>query len=413
MKKKTIRLLLIAVLLIALAAVAFGIESSHRLKSGGPQGQTAETVTEQADEEAEEQAKDEINPLATVFVASDYQPEAGFDAPADTLRGLLEAAKADGKTIDRLVICGDYTNDRVLHDYQLSPDEDIEEIRGIAKEEIPGMSDEDMIFVQGNHDKLTEQITKSGLHDEGDYLIYVLNTEEDFPWKQGSKSGCLAKVTKSSEAMKKCFDELIRKGEVRPVIIAGHVPLHFTARTSSRHSTGDNLYSSLIFNVVNEAAGSLDIVYLYGHNHSKGWDCYMGGSSVFKATGDSLLIPSFNELKVDTDTYIEEKLRFTYLNAGYTGYYMNCAPAEYNEADPDRYAAADMTLTGTVLEIYGDRIVATRYDTEGTHVLGHAGEADPFKGGIDKDLISEENYSKETQSPFIIKRDSVELSGQT
>lgn len=396
MKKQTVRLLLIMALLIALAAAVFGLTSSNKAKADGQKEQTKETVTEQTEDP---QADEEGDPLAAVFFASDYQPEAGFDAPADTLRGLLAAARADGKAIDKVVICGDFTNDRVLHDYQLSPDESIEEIRGIAKEEFPGISDDDLTFVQGNHDKLTGQITESGLHDEGDYLIYVLNTEEDFPWKQGKKSGCQAKVTKASEEMKRCFDELIRKGETRPVIIAGHVPLHFTARTSSKHSTGDNLYSSLIFNVVNEAAGSLDIVYLYGHNHSKGWDCYMGGSSVFRAKGDTILIPAFNEYKVDTDTYSEETLRFTYLNAGYTGYYMNCAPAQYDEDEPDKYAAADMTLTGTVLEIYADRLVVTRYDSDGVHVLGHAGEADPYKDGIDKDLIPEAAYSKETTSP--------------
>ena len=400
MKKNNTRLLLIVALLIVLVAASVGIARSNKTKTEGQKKQTAEAITEQTEQQAEEEA----GPLATVFFASDYQPEAGFDAPADTLRALLKAAKMDGKTIDRIVICGDYTNDRVLHDYQLSPDESIEEIRGIAKEEFSGMSDDDMIFVQGNHDRMTEQITESGLHDEGDYLIYVLNTEEDFPWKQGKKSGCLAKVTKSSEAMKECFDDLIRKGETRPVIIAGHVPLHFTARTSSKHSTGDNLYSSLIFDVVNEAAGSLDIVYMYGHNHSKGWDCYMGGSSVFKTAGDTILIPSFNEYKIDTDTYSEETLRFTYLNAGYTGYYMNCAASQYDEGDPDKYAAADMTLTGTVLQIYTDKMIITRYDANGPHVLGHAGAGDPYNGGIDKDLISEDNYSRETQSPQEIRR---------
>ena len=401
---------MILALVIALAAVAFGIDRSHKAKTNGSQGQASEAVTEQ--EEAGEMTDDDedaAGALATVFFASDYQKEPGFDAPADTLRAILKAAKADSKAIDKIVICGDYTNDAVLHDYQLSPDDSIEEIRGIAKEEIPGISDDDMFFVQGNHDKLTEQITESGLHDEGDYLVYVLNTEADFPWKQGKKSGCLAKVTKSSEAIKECFDELISKGETRPVFIAGHVPLHFTARTSSRHSTGDNLYSSLIFDVVNEAAKDLDVVYMFGHNHSKGWDCYMGGSSVFKNPGDTILVPAFNELKVDTDTYSEETLRFTYLNAGYTGYYMNCAPAQYDANDPDRYAAADMTLTGTVCEIYKDRIVITRYDTGGVHVLGHAGEGDPFKGGIDAGLIPEDKYSKETQSPFTIKRISDKL----
>ena len=221
---------------------------------------------------------------------------------------------------------------------------------------------------------------------------------------QGRTSGCLAKVRRSSAEMKECLDGLIAKGETRPVFIAGHVPLHFTARTSSRHNTGDNLYSSLIFDVVNEAAKSLDIVYLFGHNHSKGWDCYLGGSTVYKAKGDQILIPRFSEQDVNTDEFSQETLNFTYLNAGYSGYYMNCAPEEYDAGDPDRYSAADGTLTGTVFEVYDSRIVVTRYDGNGVHVLGHAGEANPYKGGIDAGLIAPEFYSEETGSPQEIVR---------
>ena len=388
--------------LLVVAAAAVGISRLHKEEQSGAKGQTANEAEEQVEEQ---QIDEEAGPLATLFFASDYQEEPGFDAPADTLRGLLRAAKTDGKNIDKVVICGDYTNDAVLHDYQLSPDESIAEIKEIVKTECSAASAEDVLFVQGNHDKLTDQITPTGLYEYDDCLIYILNTEEDFPWKQGKKAGCLDKVRGSSAVMKECFDKLIENGETRPVFIAGHVPLHFSARTSSKHTTGDNLYSSLIFDVVNDAAESLDIVYLFGHNHSKGWDCYMGGSSVYKAKGDSILIPLYNEYVMDTDEYAEETLNFTYLNAGYTGYYMNCAPAQYTNGG-EGYHAADETLTGTVFEIYPNRIVATRYDTEGVHVLGHAGEADPFKGGIDKGLIYEEAYSKESNSPqeIILKR---------
>ena len=398
MKQNYKRWLLIIALLVVLAAAAFGIGQARKAEEKGAQDRPA-TENEEQTEEQEDQKPADGGPLATLFFASDYQEEPGFAAPADTLRAILEAAKSDGKDIDRVVICGDYTNDAVLHDYQLSPDESITEIREIVKSECPAAGPEDVLFVQGNHDKQTDQITPTGLYEYDDYLIYILNTEEDFPWKQGKKAGSLDKVRTASEEMKTCFDDLIQKGETRPVFIAGHVPLHFSARTSSKHTTGDNLYSSLIFDVVNDAGRSLDIVYLFGHNHSKGWDCYMGGSSVYKAKGDTILIPLYNEYVMDTDEYAEETLNFTYLNAGYTGYYMNCAAAEYDADDPGTYAAADMALTGTVFEIYPDRIVAARYDTQGPHVLGHAGEANPYKGGIDKDLIPEAAYSKETASP--------------
>lgn len=405
MKKNRLKILIV-VLLLAVALLTAGlvhIEKNRTARDSGSAGEATEraadgqaaTGQDDAGEAAEGQ---ESGPLATVFFASDYQSEEGFDAPADTLAALIDEAEADGKSIDRAVICGDYTNDAVLHDYQLSPDDSIAEIREVFGSEVT-----DIMFVQGNHDRMTDEITETGLHDCGEYLIYVLNTEEDFPWKQGKMMGCLAKVKKSSAAMEECLKELIAKGETRPVFIAGHVPLHFTARTSSRHLTGDNLYSSLIFNVVNDAAKQLDIVYLYGHNHSKGWDCYLGGSCVYRAAGDTLLIPKFDEQRVNTDEYTGETLNFTYLNAGYTGYYMNCAPGEYIGSG-DTYAAADETLTATTVEVYRDRLEITRYDSDGVHDLGSDGAADPYKGGIDEGLIGPEKYSKVVASPQQVDR---------
>ena len=239
MKKSKLRIL-IFVLLLAVALLTAGLFHIEKSRSARNSGSAKEAAEQAADDQAAagqddaepDAAGQETGPLATVFFASDYQAEEGFDAPADTLSSLIDAAKADGKSIDRAVMCGDYTNDAVLHDYQLNPDDSIAEIREVFGSEVP-----DIMFVQGNHDRMTDEITPTGLHDCGEYLIYVLNTEEDFPWKQGKMMGCLAKVKKSSAAMEECFKELIAKGETRPVFIAGHVPLHFTARTSSRHLT--------------------------------------------------------------------------------------------------------------------------------------------------------------------------------
>lgn len=413
MKNNKKKILPITILLAVIAMAAFGVLWADRLSGGGSSVKSGtETAAEGGGSGSSEEASDaessdiaeKDKPLATLFFASDYQYEPGFAAPADTLRAILSAAKADGKEVDRVVMCGDYSNDSRLHDYQVSPDGAIEEIRGIVSEVCPDVDGEDLMFVQGNHDRMTESITATGLYEEEDYLVYILNTEEDFPWKQGKTAGSLAKVRKSAAEMKECFDGLIARGETRPVFIAVHVPLHFTARTSSRHSTGDNLYSSLIFDVVNEAAKSLDIVYMHGHNHSKGWDCYMGGSSAYKAPGDTILIPRFEEWMITSDEYTEETLRFSYLNAGYSGYYMNCGSKEREAEGLEKYRAADETLTGTVAEVYSDRIVLTRYDSEGVHDLGSTGAADPYKGGIDAGLIGEESCSKETPSPQEIKR---------
>lgn len=406
-KRKTSKVLIVS-LIISVIALA-GIVSVLTLKSMGylPVNK-ADTVTSQTEEQAQPETPPE--PSDTVFFASDYQIESGWDTPAETLTGILKAVNSDGKKLTNTVFCGDYTNDSKLHDYQVSPDDSINEIKGIVADECPGVPQEDIIFVQGNHDRMTDLLSASGLHEYDDYLVYVLNTENDFPWKQGRNPEFKGRVIRASEEMKKCLDELAEKGETRPVFIAGHVPIHFTARTSSRHNTGDNMYASYIFNTVNEAADSLDIVYLFGHNHSKGWDCYLGGSSVYKAPGDTILIPDAGDNTVSTDTFTEETLKFTYLNAGYVGYYMNCGPDEKNSGKLEQYSAADETLTGVVCEIMPEELILTRYSADGIHQLGAEGEGNPYRGGVDEGLIAEANYSRRTDSPQHIQR---KHAGQT
>ena len=403
--KKATRIALITVIAAAISAAALLCACSSDRNDAGKDGSGSAKAAET------EEAAEEETPSATLLMVSDYQSEPGFESPEETLTALIKAAEDDGKAITNVITCGDYTNDEYLYDYQLSPDDSIAEIRKIIGDNCPQTAQDDVIFVQGNHDALTGELSESGLHEYDDYLVYVLNTQYDFPWKQGRDTEFRDRVIAASEEMEKCFDELIEKGETRPVIIAGHVPLHFTARTSSRHGSGDNMYSGYVFDAVNEAARDLDIIYLFGHNHSKGWDCYLGGASIYMEPGDSILIPDAEDRTVNTDEYSEEKLNFTYMNAGYTGYYMNCGSEEMAAGEADQYHAADEALTCTVAEIYDDRIVITRYDREGRHILGAAGEADPYMGGIDDGLIGPEHYSGETAGPVTIKRKSVFKSG--
>lgn len=395
-KQSIIRLLLITELIALILVAGFFVHSYNSAnKEEIPESQTSTEIEEVND-------ADEL--LATLFLASDYQYESGWDQPRDTLEKIIDVAIADGKKIDGMIMCGDYTNEYKKYDYQVSPEQSISEISSLTQSKCPSLKSEDILFVQGNHDALTESISETGLHEYKDYLVYVLNTQNDFPWCQGKTSGSLDKVKRSSAEMKSCFDELIEAGETRPIIIAGHVPIHFTARTSSRHTTGDNLYSSLVFDVVNEAGKSLDIIYLFGHNHSKGWDCYLGGGSVYKQVGDTLLVPRFDEKYITTDDYSEEKLNFTYMNTGYVGYYMNCGEDELANGSKEYYDAADMALTGTTFELYPDHIVLTRYDTEGVHDIGGEGCANPYKNYIDKGLIPETSYSKTVKGPQTIER---------
>ena len=323
---------------------------------------------------------------ATLFFASDYQKgEQG--EPKDNLTGIINAVKADKSALDGAIFCGDYSNVSGMSSYQITPENAISEIKEVMSGVYPDLSEENMLFIQGNHDAMTISIAAPGLHEFDDYLVYVNNAEIDFPWQQGKTSNSLYKVTHTAEVMKQCFSKLREEGETRPIIVAQHVPLHFTARTAASHGTGDNLYSSLVFDVVNEAAADLNIIYVTGHNHSNGWDNYMGGSNYFKKPGDTILIPEFDKNKITTDTYKTETLNFTYLNAGYVGY---------------SKAGADNTLTGTVCEIFDNKFVFTKYAADGVHSLCAAGTAnsDPDDSG----LISSEHYSKALESPQKVER---------
>ena len=399
--KKKASILLIVSLIVSLIAIGGIVIVLHTGNIREETGSQAETT---AGTEAAEATEKPAEPVDTLFFASDYQAEDGWDAPAETLDGILKQVSEDGKTPTNAIFCGDYTNDLHLHDYQLSPDASIEEIRGVVASDCSSISQDDIVFVQGNHDQLTDAITAAGLHEYDNYLVYVLNTEYGFPWKQGRDTLFRDRVIDAAAEMQECFDKLAEEGETRPLFIAGHVPLHFTARTSSRHSTGDNMYAEYVFDAVNKAAESLDIVYLVGHNHSKGWDCYLGGSSIFKRPGDTILIPEAGSGTDYTDSYTAETLNFTYMNAGYLGYYMNCGPEELDNGTYDMYHAADETLTGSVCEIVPDELIISRYSAEGLHPLSWDGAGNPYKNYIDSDLIGEESYSSRISSPAHIKR---------
>lgn len=384
---------ILAIITIVMAVVVVGLGVVMVGAAGGKDKEPATTqpivITEpeEAEEPTEPPEETSGELQATLFFASDYQ-EADQGKPADNLKGILEAVKKDKPKLDGAVFCGDYSNVSGQDNYQITPEPAIAEIKDIVKGAYPDLAEENMIFTQGNHDPLTISIKSPGIHEFDDYILYVNNTEIDFPWQQGKTSGCLYKVKHTAEVMEIRLNKLIEAGEKRPIIIVQHVPLHFTARTSSKAGTGDNLYSSLVFDVVNKAAKDLNIVYVTGHNHSNGWDNYIGGSCYFKKPGDPILIPEYDSNQTTTDTYKKETLNFTYLNAGYTGY---C-----------KSDAVDDTLTGTVCEIYNNTIAFTKYSSEGVHPLSAAGGA--CKDPDDTDLIPSDNYSTQIESPQKIKR---------
>lgn len=131
------------------------------------------------------------------------------------------------------------------------------------------------------------------------------------------------------------------------------------------------------------AEKGLNIIFLYGHDHSNGWDDYLGGSAVYLQRGDTINIANIPDRKCSA-----RPLNFTYMNAGFTGYYNK----ENN--------GADATLTTSMFKIYSDRVEIARYDRFGYHSLKSEGVRNTYKNETDSDYaVNKDVYD----SPQILR----------
>ena len=286
---------------------------------------------------------------STVVVAcSDFQNKsctATNHTPGVTaVEGILEEIKTGGYTkADGFICCGDYyytgENSTTASTNGLNALSDC-----ITKN---FGSNVDKVFVQGNHDGKISGIASTGANDADEYGVYVLN-EDDYTAYNGS----LSNSRTLAADLTAYFNAKIEAGYNKPVFVVSHVPLHAGPRVAH---DGTARYAEPIFDAINAAAEELNIIFLFGHNHSKDHDAFLGGSAIYLEKGDTLYVANGS-----TTTFVEKTLNFTYMNAGYVGYY-------------EDYSDADSTLTMTTFEIAGNEVTIRRYDANGSHVLKCAG----------------------------------------
>ena len=256
---------------------------------------------------------------------------------------VLKMMKNDGlPEPDSVLSGGDYS--RIMNDYAPLG---ILELREAFCDVYPGADADKVICIQGNHDLPCAAFFPTGLYDMGTYSLYLVN-EDDFPWEQYDGDDKEAQVKKLAKEMDAALGALIRAGDTRPVIVLTHVPLHH----SRRSSYGDNMYSHYVFNVLNRSAQTLDIIFMFGHNHSGTCDDYIGGSINYMAPGDTINIPSPEGR--GSEYFTEETLNFTYLNCGYIGY---CKNTE-NETSTN-------VLTLGLIRFFPDRFEFFKYSEKG------------------------------------------------
>ena len=194
----------------------------------------------------------------------------------------------------------------------------------------PDIADENRIMIQGNHETYgnlspssNSLLDATGAHDTEYYGVYAINYEDFDSASSGLQSYLEGKT-----------------GYTKPIFVMSHQPLHVTSR-------GDNTKAVNLFNVLN-SYGDLNIIFLFGHNHSGGYDAYLGNGSIYLKKGDNITVAGGS-----TST-----LNFTYMNYGYVGYVNG---------------SADTTLTMTAFEITDTEVAVKRYDTSGLHNLKAAG----------------------------------------
>lgn len=321
-----------------------------------------------------------------VIAGSDFQNPKGNDAGAQTVTNILNQMKNAGHTkADGFLFCGDYDCSTVNN--QTRTEAGITALKNAVTGTYSTLADDRMVLVEGNHDAAAASgLATSGAHDADAYGVFVIN-EDDYMWNNSNETT----IQNTANALDAYLDAKVTEGYHNPIFVLSHLPLHYSMRTKN---DGDGKYANYIFDVLNEAgANGLNIIFLYGHDHSNGWDDYLGGAAVYLKKGDQINIAQGSQTVFEAKT-----LNFTYMNAGFTGYY-------------DNHNGADDTLTMTVFSITGDTVTVERYSADGVHNLKSSGVTNSYKnesGYYDPNTTvygSPQDISLTAVTPLVTKTD--------
>ena len=311
-----------------------------------------------------------------VIAGSDYQGHESDDNEANTgtARGvvttkILNELASCGIKPDGALFCGDYTRygrSSNIANNKSDVKRGIDQLKSLTTSTL-GVKESNVhwIFAQGNHDVYATTkhgLSKGGANDpaSGAYGVYVLNNN-DYGWTtDGNMAGDVKKIKEEAAEMKKYFNEKIKEGYTKPIFIAAHIPLHYSYRTRTYEDAKNAEY---IFNVINEAgAAGLNIIYLFGHNHSAPSDSYIGGGAAYLGRGDTIFIAKTSDVDAKPSKLT---LNFTYMNCGYLSYTSNAN-------------SGGSTPSMAVFAITGDKVEIKRYCYHGLLALKAQGKLASF-----------------------------------
>jgi len=295
--------------------------------------------------------------VTTVIACSDFQNPNGNSNGAATVKNLLRSLKSYGITsADGFLCCGDYNYGNGNTAAGINA----------LRDAVSGVVNNNMVFVRGNHDEAVTAnvgLSQSGDNDTDAYGVFVIH-ETDYMRTNSNENT----IKKTAQNLINYLNDKLQSGYSKPIFVLSHLPLHYSMRT---RNDGDAMHAGYIFDALNEAGKKgLNIIFLYGHDHSNGWDDYLGGAAVYLKKGDNILIAQHSKT-----AFLKKTLEFTYMNAGFVGYYNN-------------HNGADDTLTMTSFKISPTAVEIARYNTISYHRLKSAGVTNTYK--------NESGYSPDT-----------------
>ncbi len=306
--------------------------------------------------------------LASVISFSDYQLSdsaqpfsTDWTGLSARLSHLLQAAGNKAQP-DYIIFGGDYT---IVENNAVASNMGRASVLSVIANRWPEITGDNgrYIQIQGNHDPdYMEGFVPSGPTEDENVIIYAIHHQDYKCWHSGDSS--MDEVTAIATTLEEYLEQKIREGEKRPIIIATHVHLHY----DPARPNGNTQYAYVLFDVINKVAEKLDIIYLFGHNHSSG-DPEMGGGIVFRTRGDTINVS-------DPSCYDEEgmgyqdkmgygrtsELNFTYMNFGYVGYILT---DKFETLPAFEDVEIDKTQTVSEIGVYNDVITISRFSKYG------------------------------------------------
>ena len=277
-----------------------------------------------------------------VVAGSDFQAET-LEEGLGNVKKIITSIKRGGYDhFDGFLFCGDYSREYSKMDAEIAA------LKNTVMTEFGKETDENMVFLKGNHDPNTSSgLAKSGANDSEHYGVFVIN-ESDYMWYNKSEI-IIKNIAKKLDSYLK---EKSENGYDKPIFVASHLSLAYSKRT---YRDGDGKFAKHIFDVLNKYGESLNIIFMYGHNHNNTYDNYVGGTTVYLTKGDEIFISKLGEQTATPEKYT---LNFTYLNAGYVSspYCLN------NE------------ISMTVFEITDNEVVVKRFNDTKQIALKTKGE---------------------------------------